>query len=140
MPPTVLQVESRRLQAQLEERQRYPLEQRLRERLVGQEGAITTTAAGPCPTHTPLHLLSFSLPLHTSQPLSFYDAMDCSTSSCSISFLFSDCSITVYTILFLSDVVIVFSSAIRRRELGWADDDHPLVFLFLGSSGIGRYV
>lgn len=28
-------------------------------------------------------------------------------------------------------------TAIRRRELGWADDDHPLVLLFLGSSGIG---
>ncbi|CAI8040388.1 Caseinolytic peptidase B protein homolog [Geodia barretti] len=67
------QVESRRLEAQLEERKRFPLEQRLRERIVGQDGAITTTAA-----------------------------------------------------------------AIRRRELGWADDDHPLVFLFLGSSGIGK--
>lgn len=26
----------------------------------------------------------------------------------------------------------------RRKENGWADDDHPLVFLFLGSSGIGK--
>ena len=32
----------------------------------------------------------------------------------------------------------LLSIAIRRRELGWADDDHPLVFLFLGSSGIGE--
>ena len=23
--------------------------------------------------------------------------------------------------------------------MGWGDDDHPLVFLFLGSSGIGKY-
>ena len=30
-------------------------------------------------------------------------------------------------------------SAIRRRENGWFDEEHPLVFLFLGSSGIGRY-
>lgn len=26
----------------------------------------------------------------------------------------------------------------RRKENGWVDDDHPLVFLFLGSSGIGK--
>ena len=31
-----------------------------------------------------------------------------------------------------------FFVALRRRELGWADDEHPLVFLFLGSSGIGN--
>ena len=30
-------------------------------------------------------------------------------------------------------------SAIRRRENGWYDEEHPLVFLFLGSSGIGEY-
>jgi len=28
--------------------------------------------------------------------------------------------------------------AIRRKENGWMDDEHPLVFLFLGSSGIGK--
>ena len=28
--------------------------------------------------------------------------------------------------------------AIRRKEGGWIDDQHPLVFLFLGSSGIGK--
>ena len=27
------------------------------------------------------------------------------------------------------------AAAIRRRENGWHDGDHPLVFLFLGSSG-----
>ena len=27
--------------------------------------------------------------------------------------------------------------AIRSRENGWADEDRPLVFLFLGSSGVG---
>eukprot|EP00906_Rhabdomonas_costata_P032642 RCo045980 len=30
------------------------------------------------------------------------------------------------------------ASAIRRKENGWHDSDHPLVFLFLGSSGIGK--
>ncbi|XP_072040903.1 mitochondrial disaggregase-like [Amphiura filiformis] len=56
-----------------EERRRYPLEQRLKEHIIGQQGAITTVAA-----------------------------------------------------------------AIRRKENGWMDEDHPLVFLFLGSSGIGK--
>ncbi|XP_067889140.1 mitochondrial disaggregase [Heterodontus francisci] len=56
-----------------EERRRFPLEQRLREHIIGQETAIATVAA-----------------------------------------------------------------AIRRKENGWADEEHPLVFLFLGSSGIGK--
>ncbi|XP_071786928.1 mitochondrial disaggregase-like [Asterias amurensis] len=56
-----------------EERRRFPLEQRLKEFIIGQEGAIAMVA-----------------------------------------------------------------SAIRRKENGWMDDDHPLVFLFLGSSGIGK--
>ncbi|XP_057314855.1 caseinolytic peptidase B protein homolog [Hydractinia symbiolongicarpus] len=58
---------------ELEERKKYPLEQRFREVMVGQEGAINAVA-----------------------------------------------------------------SAIRRRENGWVDEEHPLVFLFLGSSGIGK--
>ncbi|GAB1604807.1 hypothetical protein Ahia01_000762200 [Argonauta hians] len=57
----------------LEDRRKYPLEQRLREHIIGQEGAINNVAA-----------------------------------------------------------------AIRRKENGWYDEDHPLVFLFLGSSGIGK--
>jgi len=28
--------------------------------------------------------------------------------------------------------------AVRRKENGWFDSDHPLVMLFLGSSGIGK--
>ena len=28
------------------------------------------------------------------------------------------------------------AAAIRRKELGWTDEQHPLVFLFLGPSGI----
>jgi len=57
----------------MEERRKYPLEVRLKEHIVGQEGPITAAAA-----------------------------------------------------------------AIRRREMGWTDDEHPMVFLFLGSSGIGK--
>ncbi|XP_017490814.1 PREDICTED: caseinolytic peptidase B protein homolog, partial [Rhagoletis zephyria] len=60
-------------QQQLESRRKFPLEQRIREVIIGQEGAITTVAA-----------------------------------------------------------------AIRRKENGWTDTEHPLVFLFLGSSGIGK--
>uniref|UniRef100_A0AAY4ER73 Clp ATPase C-terminal domain-containing protein n=1 Tax=Denticeps clupeoides TaxID=299321 RepID=A0AAY4ER73_9TELE len=56
-----------------EERRRFPLEQRLKEHIIGQTAAINTVA-----------------------------------------------------------------SAIRRKENGWYDEEHPLVFLFLGSSGIGR--
>uniref|UniRef100_A0A672M9Q4 ClpB family mitochondrial disaggregase n=1 Tax=Sinocyclocheilus grahami TaxID=75366 RepID=A0A672M9Q4_SINGR len=33
---------------------------------------------------------------------------------------------------------LFFSAAIRRKENGWYDEEHPLVFLFLGSSGIGK--
>ncbi|XP_037769852.1 caseinolytic peptidase B protein homolog isoform X1 [Chelonia mydas] len=58
---------------ELEERRRFPLEQRLKEHIIGQENAIATVGA-----------------------------------------------------------------AIRRKENGWYDEEHPLVFLFLGSSGIGK--
>ncbi|KAK7098087.1 mitochondrial disaggregase-like isoform X2 [Littorina saxatilis] len=30
------------------------------------------------------------------------------------------------------------AAAIRRKQNGWYDEDHPLVFLYLGSSGIGK--
>lgn len=30
------------------------------------------------------------------------------------------------------------ASAIRRKENGWVDADHPIVMIFLGSSGIGK--
>ena len=65
--------EKKKKELELEERRKYPLEMRLKERIVGQEGAISVVA-----------------------------------------------------------------SAIRRKENGWIDDEHPLVFLFLGSSGIGK--
>ena len=47
----------------------------------------------------------------------------------------------VYNILFVTILLLMFLfSAIRRRENGWYDEEHPLVFLFLGSSGIGKYL
>ncbi|KOC58912.1 Caseinolytic peptidase B protein like protein [Habropoda laboriosa] len=58
---------------EIEERRRFPLEQRLKRYIVGQDGAISIVA-----------------------------------------------------------------STIRRKENGWIDEKHPLVFLFLGSSGIGK--
>ncbi|XP_072376408.1 mitochondrial disaggregase-like [Diabrotica undecimpunctata] len=65
--------EEKQKEKELEERRRYPLEERLKKHIVGQEGAIA-----------------------------------------------------------------IVSATVRRKENGWADDDHPLVFLFLGSSGIGK--
>lgn len=34
--------------------------------------------------------------------------------------------------------IATVAAAIRRKQNGWYDEDHPLVFLFLGSSGIGK--
>jgi len=34
--------------------------------------------------------------------------------------------------------VLSVSAAIRRKQNGWFNESHPLVFLFLGSSGIGK--
>eukprot|EP00117_Sycon_ciliatum_P035108 scpid44460/ scgid0898/ Caseinolytic peptidase B protein homolog; Suppressor of potassium transport defect 3 len=36
------------------------------------------------------------------------------------------------------NAINVVSAAVRRKQSGWHDLDHPLVFLFLGSSGIGK--
>ncbi|CAH1398383.1 unnamed protein product [Nezara viridula] len=69
----IIKFEEDEKERQAEERRKFPLEQRLKQYIVGQEGAISIVA-----------------------------------------------------------------SAIRRKENGWADDEHPLVFLFLGSSGIGK--
>ncbi|XP_072152424.1 mitochondrial disaggregase isoform X2 [Bemisia tabaci] len=65
--------EERERKREAEERRRFPLEERLKQRIVGQEGPIK-----------------------------------------------------------------IIASAVRRKENGWFDDEHPLVFLFLGSSGIGK--
>lgn len=35
-------------------------------------------------------------------------------------------------------IILLNILAIRRKENGWIDEEHPLVFLFLGSSGIGK--
>ncbi len=37
-----------------------------------------------------------------------------------------------------NQVCLIYHEAIRMKENGWHDEDHPLVFLFLGSSGIGK--
>ncbi|XP_045582352.2 mitochondrial disaggregase [Procambarus clarkii] len=60
-------------QKEMEDRRKFPLELRIKQRIIGQEGAIATVCG-----------------------------------------------------------------AIRRKENGWYDEEHPLVFLFLGSSGIGK--
>ncbi|KAF2356658.1 ATPase AAA-type core [Trinorchestia longiramus] len=65
--------EEKKQQRQIEDRRKFPIEQRIRKSIIGQTGAISTVCA-----------------------------------------------------------------AIRRKENGWCDDEHPLVFLFLGSSGIGK--
>ncbi|XP_076040001.1 mitochondrial disaggregase-like isoform X2 [Oratosquilla oratoria] len=65
--------EAKKKERDIEERRKFPLEQRIKQRIIGQEGAINTVCG-----------------------------------------------------------------AIRRKENGWYDEEHPLVFLFLGSSGIGK--
>jgi len=34
--------------------------------------------------------------------------------------------------------IVTVAASIRRKQNGWFNDNHPLVFLFLGSSGIGK--
>merc|ERR1739838_306542 len=34
--------------------------------------------------------------------------------------------------------IVTVAASIRRKQNGWFDENHPLVFLFLGSSGIGK--
>ena len=91
---------------EIEERRRYPLEMRLKENIVGQEGAILTVAAG----------------------MIFYATK-------------SVWKTTVWQFwkLYSTESVFHLFAAIRRRENGWYDEEHPLVFLFLGSSGIGKF-
>ncbi|KAI8990078.1 P-loop containing nucleoside triphosphate hydrolase protein [Pilobolus umbonatus] len=37
-----------------------------------------------------------------------------------------------------SGPIYALASAIRRKQNGWHDEEHPLVFLFCGSSGVGK--
>ncbi|KAK3531880.1 hypothetical protein QTP70_033968 [Hemibagrus guttatus] len=80
-------------QREAEERRRFPLECRLKEHIIGQEGAIATVASEEHDSATVI-----IVPSHTMQLM----------------------------------------KPIRRKENGWYDEEHPLVFLFLGSSGIGK--
>ena len=47
-----IQFNEAKREAQAEERRKYPLEQRLKERIIGQEGPITTVASGKSKTRT----------------------------------------------------------------------------------------
>ncbi|XP_073404577.1 mitochondrial disaggregase isoform X3 [Dendrobates tinctorius] len=53
---------------------------------------------------------------------------------------FRGCTALHYAVLMddYGTVRALLEAAIRRKENGWSDDEHPLVFLFLGSSGIGK--
>eukprot|EP00069_Balaena_mysticetus_P000649 bmy_03671T0 len=82
-----------------EERRRFPLEQRLKEHIIGQESAIATVGA-----------VIIILPFVS----------------------------LIYLPPSLSSLLMCLAIAIRRKENGWYDEEHPLVFLFLGSSGIGK--
>ncbi|VUZ54385.1 unnamed protein product [Hymenolepis diminuta] len=37
-----------------------------------------------------------------------------------------------------NSAIEIVTSAIQRKEKGWHDDEHPLVMLFMGSSGVGK--
>lgn len=99
----VTKYEEMRKKKEAEERRRFPLEQRIKEVIVGQEGAITNVASSK-----------------------FRKWIYCYKTGKSVK------SKSDYISYFIS------ISAIRRKENGWCDDEHPLVFLFLGSSGIGK--
>ncbi|RXN16876.1 caseinolytic peptidase B-like protein [Labeo rohita] len=45
---------------------------------------------------------------------------------------------TVHYHIVYNNLYGLYLSTIRRKENGWYDEEHPLVFLFLGSSGIGK--
>ena len=91
---------------EIEESWRYPLEMRLKENIIGQEGAILTVAAG----------------------MIFYATKSVRKTT-----------VWQFWKLYSTESVFHLFTAIRRRENGWYDEEHPLVFLFLGSSGIGKF-
>ena len=106
MTQLVFQYVKEKERKEIEERRRYPLEMRLKENIVGQEGAILTVAASMIFYVTKSDLEDYGL---------------------------ANLGIIFFWICFH------LFAAIRRRENGWYDEEHPLVFLFLGSSGIGKY-
>lgn len=83
------------------------MEQRLKQYIVGQEGAISIVASSK------FHYYDVFLFQKKIAPNTFEDRI-------------------------LENIYKIEISAIRRKENGWIDEDHPLVFLFLGSSGIGK--
>jgi len=91
----IFQFELIKRKKEAEIRKNFPLELRLKQKIIGQENAINEVSSG-C-----INLYTFDL--------------------------------ITYCLLYFNYLL-----AIRRKENGWTDDEHPLVFLFLGSSGIGK--
>lgn len=104
-----LQFKDLQKQREVEERRRFPLEQRLKQKIVGQQGPIGIVGSG----NISYKGLCLKIYYH------FHENVNSNASLLHKKYNFE--------IL-----------AIRRKENGWADEEHPLVFLFLGSSGIGK--
>jgi len=91
----IFQFELIKNKKEAEIRKKFPLELRLKQKIIGQENAINVVSSG-CMNNKSVF--------------------------------------TTYCLLLYFNYLL----AIRRKENGWTDDEHPLVFLFLGSSGIGK--
>ncbi|KAK1899645.1 Caseinolytic peptidase B protein like, partial [Dissostichus eleginoides] len=110
------------------ERRRFPLERRLKEYIIGQEGAINTVASvgglrqtgGGCNWLIVMNELSR---LKQRAKYTLYSPR--------IHLIISSLCMCVSVV-----AGVMAGLAIRRKENGWYDEEHPLVFLFLGSSGI----
>ena len=63
--------------------------------------------------------------------LVYYTSLFCITSS-------DVCTKKLWNLFSVENLIIHIFLTVRRKENGWIDDEHPLVFLFLGSSGIGK--
>ncbi|KAI4815710.1 hypothetical protein KUCAC02_005845 [Chaenocephalus aceratus] len=162
------------------ERRRFPLERRLKEYIIGQEGAINTVASvgglrqtgGGCNWLIVMNELSIFIPptippspfRHRSsmlcppfpflkthrdgeaegnemetgsgkqmRPRRLKQRAKCTLYSPRIHLIISSLCMCVSVV-----AGVMAGLAIRRKENGWYDEEHPLVFLFLGSSGIGK--
>lgn len=100
------------LEEERKQRQLFPLEQRVKKYIVGQEGAISTVASAIRRRENGRGLLASHL--HADRTRSLLTVCQ---------------SIFVFSFSFWG---------LRCTMLGWQDEDHPLVFLFLGSSGVGK--